>query len=844
MLEEIDVLLKTFAELRKEQIGDVKYEIFLRFEKGKDEYSGKCKINFFLKDKKQGIVLESISNPTNVLVNGKKTGYEKSKFAMKFSDGLESGKENSIEIEYNARFDRTGDGLHKFTDIEDGSEYIYSNFEPYDAHRMFPCFDQPDIKANFKLTVEIPKEWTAISNEKGEEKTSGEEKTVVFSETKKLSTYLFHISTGNYEFFEDSFNGIEMKIYFRKAMKKYVREKEMFELTKKGLKFYSDFFDYEYPFSKYDQIFVPEFNSGAMENPGAVTFSEHLLVRHTPTRNDKARIAVTLLHEMAHMWFGDLVTMKWWDDLWLNESFADFMGYFSMFKATDFKDSWEDFYARKAWAYYQDQLPTTHPIAADAEDTDVAFSNFDGISYAKGASVIKQLMFYIGEENFRNGMRNYFKKYAWKNTELADFLKCLEEACGKNLSEWFDSWIKTTGVNSTFPEIEFSKGKIKNLRIIQNPSDKNNILRRHKTRIALFSENNSEAKPEIVKEVFYEGNATEIKDINLTKRNFKFAFLNYGDWDYAKDKFDSDSLKYILNNLEKVKDSLTRQMIYGTLWQMVRDAELNPKDFLELVLKNAPEERTLLSLERMFLRVKNILNFFINENYFRVYCDRFFELSFKMLESKIDAERKSEWFNMLVFASIGISEEKFEKMIRILENKIIFENFEFDGDKRWSVIARFHARGHKKSGELLEKEKNRDKSDRGQKNAAIAEASNIRNKKKFWEIYVSGEGKSLDYIREAMRGFYWRIQKEELEEYMDLFFTDVKKVFEKRDKHYARAFFENLFPMLYANENALKKAICCLNDSGNLNRLLKKYLEEHIDDLKRIIMVLKKYGEK
>ncbi|MBI4116301.1 aminopeptidase N [Candidatus Pacearchaeota archaeon] len=838
-----DVLLKTFAESRKEQVDNVKYELFLNFEPKKDKYSGKCRISFFLKDKKQGVVLESISDVKSVLVNGKEAGYEKGDFTIKFGEGLENEKENLIEIEYRADYNHTGDGLHKFTDVEDGGEYIYSNFEPYDAHRMFPCFDQPDIKATLKLSVEIPKKWTAISNEKGEEKTSGENKIVVFSKTKKISTYLFHISAGNYECFEDSCDGIKMKIYFRKSMKKYVREKEMFELTKKGLKFYSDFFDCKYPFSKYDQIFVPEFNSGAMENPGAVTFSEHLLVRHAPTRNDKARIAVTLLHEMAHMWFGDLVTMKWWDDLWLNESFADFMGYFSMFKATEFKDSWEDFYARKAWAYYQDQLPTTHPIAANAEDTDAAFSNFDGISYAKGASVIKQLMFYIGEENFRNGMRNYFKKYAWKNTELADFLECLEEACGKNLSEWFDDWIKTTGINSISSEIEFSDGKIKNFAIIQHPSMENDLLRKHKTKIALFSENNSEAKPEFVKEVFYEGKKTEIKDIEMNGKNFKFAFLNYGDWDYTKDKFDADSLKYILDNLGKIKDLLTRQMIYGCLWQMVRDAEFNPKDFLELVLKNASEEKNLLSLERMFLRVKNILNFFINENDFKIYCDKFFEISFKMLESKIDSERKSEWFNMLAFASIGIGEEKFEKMIHILENKIVFDDFEFDDDKRWSVIARFHARGHEKADELLEIERSRDKSDRGQKNAAVAEASNIKNKKRFWGIYVSGEGKSLDYIREAMKGFYWRIQKEGLEEYMDLFFSDVKTVFEKRDRHYAMAFFENLFPMLYANGKTLKKAIHFLENSGDSNKLLKKYLEEHIDGLKRIIRVLEKYGK-
>src|SRR3989338_9210844 len=842
MQNERDVLTRNFAESRKKQVSNVKYELFLGFKPKSDKYFGKCTVKFVLHKKNDGVILDSISRIKKIIVNGNVAKYENGKFSIKLNDKLEEGKENRVEIDYEADYDHSGDGLHQFIDSEDGKEYIYSNFEPYEAHRMLPCFDQPDIKATLKLSVEIPREWKAISNESGKEESLEKSKIVKFLETKPISTYLFHVSLGSYEFAENVHKGIPMKIYFRKSIKPYVRVDEIFEVTKTGLDFYSKFFDYEYPFSKYDQIFVPEFNSGAMENPGAVTFSERYLVRRTPTKTEKASLANVILHEMAHMWFGDLVTMKWWDDLWLNESFADFVSYFAMSKSEKFKDAWEDFYARKAWAYYQDQLITTHPIATNANDTDVAFSNFDGISYSKGAAVLKQLMFYIGEENFRNGLRKYFKKYEWQNTELKDFLECLEDSCGKKLGNWFDGWIRTTGVNSALPNFKISDGRIKDLKIIQKPSEKNNLFMSHKSKIAFFTESSSEAKLEFTKEIVYDKKETKIDEVDLKKEKLAFAFLNYEDWDYVKNGFDEYSLKYILKNLHKVKDSLTRQIIYGTLWQMVRDADFDPKDFLEIVLNNAPKEESLLSIERMFLRSKTFMDMYLSDKDFQGYCDKFFELSFKMLNSPLPMEMKNPWFGMLSFSSLGVSDGKFEKMIEILEGKTKFGNFEFDQDKRWSIVIRLNARNCKKSEEFLKSEMKRDKTDFGQKKAAIAEASRIENKDKFWKLFVSGEGKSLDFIRESMSGFFWKIQKEEMKKYRDLFFKEIKGVFEKRENHYAKAFSEILFPMIFADEETLEIAKECLKKNGDSHKLLKKHLQEEIDNLERTLKILKKYG--
>ncbi|MBI2044280.1 aminopeptidase N [Candidatus Pacearchaeota archaeon] len=838
MSETKEVLTRDFAKKRKEQLDNVKYDLFIDLQPKAETFSGICKVKFLLKDKKDGLILEFVGRIKNISVNRKKSKFEYDRFTIKLDEGLISGKENEVEIEYEGDYSHTGAGLHHFNDPEDGNEYLYSHFEPYDAHRMFPCFDQPDLKATLKLSVELPKDWTAISNEYGNEKINGKRKTVTFNETKKLSTYLYELGAGNYEFLEDSHNGMKMRIYFRKSMKKYVPDKEMFTLTKQGLDFYEKFFEYKYPFSKYDQIFVPEFNALAMEQPGAVTFTEeHFLLRREMTRTERSLLATTLIHEMAHMWFGDLVTMKWWDDLWLNESFADLMGYFVLVEATEFKDAWESFYARKAWAYVQDQYSTTHPIVADAEDTDIAFSNFDGISYAKGAAVLKQLMFYIGRENFRKGVVKYFKKYEWDNTELKDFLECLEEASKMDLKRWFDAWVGTTGVNSVTPEVTYTNNKVSSFKLIQGPSKDNGILREHKTKVALFYSD----KPQTVKDIIYDGKETSINDFsNKAKPNFIFS--NYEDNDYVKDRFDPESLKYVLSNVEIIGDNFVKQMVYGSLWQMVRDAELNPKDFVNLVLKNAEKEDNLFSLERMFLRVKGAISMYMPDKDFPFYAEKFFDLSLRMLNLPIDRELKNVWFSMLLYTSVGVTKHRFEKIVEILEGKIKFDDFELDQDRRWAIITRLNARSHEKADEFLEKERLVDKSARGEKMAAAAEASNIKNKRKFWEMFVNDTEKSVDFLRETMGGFYWKNQKKELKVYVPLFFENVKDIFLKRDKYYAKAFFGHLFPLVYAEEETLEKAKAFLKKHKDAPKLLRKDMQEGIDDLERALKVLNKYS--
>ena len=368
-------------------------------------------------------------------------------------------EQNTLVVTADCRYSNTGEGLHRFADPEDGQVYLYTQFEPADAKRMFTCFDQPDLKAAFTLHVVAPFDWQVISNTGGRTIEAGPAGSQLahFEPTKRISTYLVALIAGPYAKVTDSHEGIPLGLYCRASLAKYLDADELFRVTKQGFDFFHRVFDYPYPFDKYDQLFVPEFNAGAMENAGAVTFLEDYVFRSKVSRARYERRAETVLHELAHMWFGDLVTMRWWDDLWLNESFATYISTLCQAEATEYTTAWTTFAnTEKAWAYAQDQLPSTHPIAADIPDVAAVEVNFDGITYAKGASVLKQLVAYVGRDEFLAGVQRYFRRHEYGNTALADLLAPLEESSGRDLSEWVEQWLKTSQVNTLRPVFELT----------------------------------------------------------------------------------------------------------------------------------------------------------------------------------------------------------------------------------------------------------------------------------------------------------------------------------------------------------------------------------------------------
>ena len=403
---------------------------------------------------------------------------------------------NELVVDATCAYSRSGEGLHRFVDPVDQRVYLYTQFEVPDARRVFATFEQPDLKAVFTFHVTAPSEWAVVSNSPTPEPVAAGEGTSTwhFEPTKRMSTYITALIAGEYVSVTDSYRGaydeIPLGIFCRQSIVEHLDADDIFLVTKQGFEFFEGAFEMAYPFGKYDQLFVPEYNMGAMENAGAVTFRDEMIFRSRQTVAAYEQRANTILHEMAHMWFGDLVTMKWWDDLWLNESFAEFAASHSATNATRFTDSWTSFTnARKNWAYRQDQLPSTHPIAADNYDLHAVEANFDGITYAKGASALKQLVAWVGEKDFFAGLRAYFGKHAYGNTELKDLLAELEEASGRELGAWAEEWLQTSGVNTLRAWFETDdEGYFTSFSVEQTAIEAYPTLRRHRIAIGLYDQ--------------------------------------------------------------------------------------------------------------------------------------------------------------------------------------------------------------------------------------------------------------------------------------------------------------------------------------------------------------------
>ncbi len=493
----------------------------------------------------------------------------------------------------------TGEGLHRFVDPVDKEVYLYSQFEVSDARRVFTCFDQPDLKATFAFTVTGPKHWRVISNSptpQHEEVTGTGSATWRFAPTPRLSTYVTAIIAGPYEGATGELTStdgrtIPLGVYCRASLAQYLDADELMHITRQGFGHYEDLFAVPYPFQKYDQVFVPEFNAGAMENAGAVTFLEGYVFRSKVPEAMIERRALTVLHELAHMWFGDLVTMRWWDDLWLNESFAEYTSTLCMVESTRWDRAWTTFSSmEKSWAYRQDQLPSTHPIVADIRDLEDVEVNFDGITYAKGASVLKQLVAYVGREEFDEGVRRYFAEHAWGNTELKDLLVELEATSGRDLGSWSALWLEKAGITTLRPRVETADGTITALSVEQETPQEHPVQRPHRLAVSGYDLGGSgrmERSWQI--ELDVDGPSTDVPGA-VGKPLPDLLLVNDEDLAYAKIRLDEGSMGTAVKHLGAFDDSLPRALVWGAAWDMTRDAEMAPRDFVELVCENIAVE--------------------------------------------------------------------------------------------------------------------------------------------------------------------------------------------------------------------------------------------------------------
>ncbi|HVV24098.1 MAG TPA: aminopeptidase N [Pseudonocardiaceae bacterium] len=716
-------------------------------------------------------------------------------------------EENELVVDAYCRYMNTGEGLHRFEDPVDSGVYLYSQFETADAKRMFACFDQPDLKATYALTVLAPADWKVISNTAvatSEDDPSGAVRST-FATTDVLSTYLVALVAGPYaewrdEYVEENEHGrtvIPLGLYCRASLADHMDADRLFTETKQGFGYYHKAFGVPYPFGKYDQCFVPEFNAGAMENAGCVTFLEDYVFRSRVTRYLYERRCETVLHEMAHMWFGDLVTMRWWDDLWLNESFATFASMLAQAEATEYEHAWTTFAnIEKSWAYRQDQLPSTHPVAADIPDLEAVEVNFDGITYAKGASVLKQLVAYVGLENFLAGLRVYFAKHAWSNATLADLLTALEEASGRDLSGWGSQWLQTTGLNLIRPRFAVGDdGTFTEFAVLQGPARPGaGELRTHRLAIGVYDVDDA---GKLVRqhrvELDVSGERTEVPELVGVPRG-KLVLVNDDDLTYCTMRLDNDSLATLLEHIADIAEPLPRTLCWSAAWEMTREAELKARDFVHLVLRGVGAESEVGVVQRLLLQAQTALASYADGAWAP---QGWQEFSGRMLELAQAAEPGSDHQLAYVNAlAASVLDNRLLELVRgWLDGSAPLPGLTVDTDLRWRLLKALAAHG-KASLEDIDAERQRDATAAGNRQAEWARALRPTEEAKAeaWQRAVFDDDLPNAVSDAIIAGFSHPSQKALLRQYVDRYFADVAGVWERRSSERAQPTVLGLFP--------------------------------------------------
>lgn len=835
-----DDLSFLIAEQRKTQVKNIKYDLSFELEKGSPEFKGLAILEVELARLDLPLTIDFLSKKIeSVKVNGElltKYPLRKGSFDIPQKNLAPLLK---IEVKYIGEFSKEASGFKRVIDPADQAEYLYTDFEPYYAHWLFPALDQPDLKAKFKVTVTAPSEWKVIQNELIESETkSGNKKVTKFHETKPLSTYLFFLGAGPFVEWKDNYGDLPLYLYARKSLEKYVDADEIMKTTKAGLKFFNDYFNYPYPFSKYGHVFIPEFAWGGMENPGAVTMNERGIFRGPVPQMKYDRRNSLILHEMAHMWFGDLVTMEWWNDLWLNESFATYLASIAQDRALDSELTWLNFFHTKTWGYWQDQLVTTHPIETIVPDVRSVKGNFDGITYAKGASALKQLHFYVGEEAFREGLRSYFKKYAFQNTQRVDFINAIATAAKKDLTHWTSTWLQTAGPNRVKVKIDCSDDEIKNLSILQTPSV-SKTLSPHRTRLAFYEEDGEELDLESTFDAVYSEKETSFSKLKGEDCP-DFIFPNKDDLDYALFSLDEKSLKNSEKALVGLPEPLTRLMLWNVLVQMVRDAELKPKTFFSYALKGIAQEKDEELLASLLGRslIGSHYYLYLTEIERSEIAQKFEEIIFKrMMESEKGSSLQMSFFDFYV--AVAQSPEAQKKLFEMLTKNTPPEGIVLDQDRRWSLILSLSSHGHPKARELVAAEVKKDNSTIGKRTALAARAAypDLEEKKKIWQEIYNNKDLTHSDKREAGSRLHDPDAPELSQPFVGEYFKRITQMDWKSHDDVVDVYFRQLYPLNLCSKEVLKQSEKGLKKAQRLSTLAKRSWREAQDELKRCVNI-------
>ncbi|MFG2297131.1 aminopeptidase N [Streptomyces sp. NPDC048603] len=747
-------------------------------------------------------------------------------------DGLES--ENVLVVDANCAYSRTGEGMHRFVDPEDGEVYLYTQYEPADARRVYANFEQPDLKAPYRFTVTAPEGWQVWSNGAEESREGGVWR---FAETAPISTYITCVVAGPYHYVTDTYTRGDLTIPLgamcRKGLARHFDADDVFLVTKQGFDFFHEHFDYPYPFGKYDQAFVPEYNLGAMENPGMVTFREEYIFRGKVTRASYERRCNTILHEMAHMWFGDLVTMKWWDDLWLKESFADFMGTFSQVEATRFDQAWVTFANnRKAWAYRADQLPSTHPITADIRDLEDAKLNFDGITYAKGAAVLKQLVAYVGREAFLEGARRYFKANAYGNTTLDDLLTVLGEVSGRDMAAWSRAWLQTAGVNALTPAVTYdAAGRITELAVLQEGDE----LRPHRVGVGLYR---LEADGSLVRyaraEADVAGVSTVVGELAGLERP-DLVLVNDEDLTYCKIRFDEGSLATLRKHLGAVSDPLARALCWSALWNLTRDGLMPARDFLALVLAFAGRESDVGVLQMLHAQALAAITHYTAPDRREQGGQELATGALRELRlAEPGSEHQLTWARF--FAASAAGESDFRLLLGLLDGSARIDGLDVDQELRWDFLLPLAANGAVDEDGLAA-ELARDDTASGKRHQVrcLAARPSAAVKAQAWASVVESDALSNALVEATISGMQQPSQRGLLAPYAAPYFASLERVWAERSIQIGMDVVRGLFPSLQDDEATLAATDAWLVEHESAAPALRRLVLEARDDLARAL---------
>jgi len=722
---------------------------------------------------------------------------------------------NELRVVAECGYAADAKGMHRAVDSADGNVYCYTNCEPADARQVFANFEQPDLKAEFTFRVTAPAHWVVLSNQPAlaPEPVGDGVAAWQFPPTPRISTYLTAVVAGEYHIVRDTHTtpdgqDIELGLACRASLAPYLQAADMITITRQGLDYYTRLFSSPYPFEKYDQVFVPEFSAGAMENVGCVTFSERMLFRSKVTDLMYELRATVILHEMAHMWFGDLVTMKWWDDLWLNESFADFSAALASAEATRFTDAWTTFCAsRKTWGYRQDQLPTTHPIAADVPTLSEAIANFDGISYAKGASVLKQLVAYLGRDSFFAGIRAYFAGHGWANATLADLLRALEASSGVELGDWSKAWLETAGPNTLRGDFAVeADGRFTDFAVLQEAPAEHPTLRPHRIAIGLY---NLTADGESLlrthrAEVDVAGPRTEVPVLAGLPRP-DLILLNDDDLSYAIVRLDDRSLDTLKTSIGALDDSLARAICWSAVLDMVEHADLSVPGFVRILLAGMGREPSVTMLQSLHLTASRLMGTTADPDWVRQGKELLATSALALLQTaEPGSDHQLAWVQLLSWTAV--TPEQLDFLANLLAGSAVPPGLAVDTELRWALLRRLAATGRAGDAEI-DAELARDPTDAGRRHAAACRASipDAEHKDATWRLLAESGELGHEGVLAVAAAFGQSEHAELLRPYVDAYFVALPEIWDSRGDHMRRLLADALFPAAAASPELISR---------------------------------------